>query len=156
MNDSEGCRALAEHLHHEHGRLNRLLLETGHEVAGLASVAQPEQALAQLALRLADLRKQLQSHFAEEEAGGCLEEAVTRCPSLAEDSKAVVREHPQLDRMLEQLVAQTRDATAVLADIQRSYRAFFEKLQAHEAAQNRILQMAFGAEAADYDIEEVD
>ncbi len=58
--------------------------------------------------------------------------------------------------MLEQLVAQTRNSAASAVDVQRDYRAFAEKLHAHEAAENRLLQMAFGTEAADYDVEGVD
>jgi len=153
MNGAEDCRAYVEHLQHEHGRLNQLLLEIGHEVAALGRAGQPEDSIAHLAQRLTDLRQQLQAHFAEEEAGGCLEEAVARCPSLNEDSKAIVAEHPLLDRMLEQLLVQTRNRAVSGADVQRDYRAFGEKLHAHEAAENRLLQMAFGAEATDYDVE---
>jgi hypothetical protein len=58
--------------------------------------------------------------------------------------------------MLEQLLVQTRDLTVTPADVQREYRAFAEKLHAHEAAETRLLQVAFGAEAADYDVENAD
>ena len=109
MNEAEDCRAYVEHLQHEHGRLNQLLLEIDHEVAALGRVGQPEVPITHFAQRLADLRQQLQAHFTEEEAGGCLEEAVSRCPSLSEDSKAIVAEHSVLDRMLEQLHVQTRN-----------------------------------------------
>jgi len=156
INEAEGCHAYVEHLQHEHGRLNQLLLAIGHEVAELSKAGQPEDAIAHLAQRLADLRQQLQAHFAEEETGGCLEEAVTRCPSLSGDSKTIVAEHPLLDHMLEQLVAQTRNPAVRPADVQRDYGAFAEKLHTHEAAESRLLQMAFGAEAADYDVEGAD
>ena len=153
MSDADDCYAYVEHLQHEHGRLHRLLLEIGHEVAALRGVGQPADAVVRLAERLTDLRQQLQTHFAEEEAGGCLEEAVVRCPSLSEDCKTILAEHPVLDRMLEQLLVQTRNRAVSGADVQRDYRAFGEKLHAHEAAENRLLQMAFGAEATDYDVE---
>jgi hypothetical protein len=147
---------LVEHLHHEHHRLNQLLLEIGHEVAALSQPGRPEGPLAQLSQRLTDLRQELLAHYAEEETGGCLEEAVVRCPSLAGECKEVLAEHAVLDRMLDQLVTQSRNPAAVSADFAKNYRAFAEKLHAHEAAETRILQMAFGAEAADYDVESED
>jgi hypothetical protein len=156
MNESEGCHALVEHLHHEHDRLNQVLLKIGHEVAALSQPGRPGGLLAQLSQELAALRMELQAHFAEEETGGCLEEAVVRCPSLAGERKEVLAEHAVLDRMLDQLVAQTRNPAAASADVAKNYRAFAEKLQSHEAAETRMLQMAFGAEAADYDVESVD
>jgi Hemerythrin HHE cation binding domain len=153
MNEAEDCRAYAEHLQHEHSRLNQLLIKTGHEVKKLGQTSQPGEAIDNLAQRFADLRHQLQTHFTEEETGGCLEEAVTRCPSLSEDSKLIVAEHPILDRMLEQLLEQTRNRAVSGPDVERDYQAFAKKLHAHEAAENRLLQMAFGAEATDYDVE---
>jgi Hemerythrin HHE cation binding domain len=153
MNDAENCHAYVEHLQHEHGRLHRLLLEIGHEVAAASGACQPADVIAHLEQRLTDLRRQLQTHFAEEESGGCLEEAVTRCPSLSEDCKAILAEHPLLDKVLEQLLAQARDKSVSGADLQRDYGTFAKKLHEHEAAENRLLQMAFGAEGADYDVE---
>lgn len=152
MNGTEDSRAYVEHLQREHHRLNRLLLEIGHEVEELVRVSQPGITFEHVAQRLADLHQQLRSHFMEEETGGCLEEAVSRCPSLSEDCKRIIAEHAVLDRMLEQLVAQTRNQEVLSADVQRSYRAFAEKLRAHEAAETRLLRMAF-SDAADYDIE---
>jgi hypothetical protein len=153
MNEPEDCRAYVEHLQHEHGRLNQLLLEIGHEVEKLGQAGQPENAAANLAKRFTDLRQQLQTHFTEEETGGCLEEAVARCPSLSEDGTLIVAEHPVLDRMLEQLLVQIRNRAVSGPDVQRDYQAYAKKLHAHEAAENRLLQMAFGAEATDYDVE---
>jgi hypothetical protein len=153
MNESEGCHALVEHLHHEHHRLNQLLLEIGYEVAALGQAGRPAGALVRLSQRLVALRSELQAHFAEEETGGCLEEAMVRCPSLSGEGKAILAEHKVLNRSLEQLVVQTRNPSAVPADVEKSYRAFAEMLQAHDAAETRILQMAFGAEAAEYDVE---
>ena len=156
MNEAEGCHAYVEHLQHEHSRLNHLILEIDHEVAALSQAGQLAGAIAHLAQRLVDLRQQLKAHYAEEESGGCLEEAVTRCPSLSGDTRAIVAEHPVLDQMLAQLVAQTRKPSMSTAELERDFRTFAEKLHAHEAAENRLLQMAFGTEAADYDVEGVD
>jgi hemerythrin len=152
MNDPEECFAYAEHLHHEHRRLNQLLRDINHEVAQLGQ-AVPDARTAQLAKRIDDFRWQLQKHFAEEESGGCLKEAVTRCPSLGTDAKAILEEHPQLDRMLEQIEAQASDPGTKPSEIQQKWETFSKKVHAHEAAETRLLQMAFGAEAADLDVE---
>lgn len=156
MNEPDECIAYAEHMHHEHRRLNRLLLEIGRDFGRLDSPLRPPELLTHLSERIADLRQQLQAHYAEEEAGGCLEEAVTRCPSLACDCQAIVAEHPLLDRMLGDLLAKTRDATARPAEQQQAWRDFYTKIQLHDAAETRLLQTAFGAEAADHDVEEAE
>jgi len=153
MNDPEECFAYAEHLNHEHRRLNQLLAAIGHDVVQLGGQEKGQSQIARLRKRIADLRQQLQAHFAEEESGGCLEEAVTRCPSLAVDTKAILEEHPQLDQMLGQLAAQTGDPAAKAAELQRNWQAFSKKFHAHEAAETRLLQMAFGGDAADLDVE---
>ena len=151
MNGADDCRAYVEHLQHEHGHINQLLLEIGHEVTALVKANDRPAAINHLAKRLSDLRQQLQQHFAEEETGGCMEEAVARCPTLTESSNGILAEHPQLDQLLEKLVEQIR--TASPANVQRDFQAFANQLREHEQAENRLLQMAFGAEAADYDVE---
>jgi hypothetical protein len=128
-------------------------LEIGHDIA---QVGRPD---AQPGLRerletcVTDLCGQLTAHFAEEETGGCLEEAVTRCPSVAGDIKPIMEEHPLLDQLLRTLLAQISDPAATPADLQASWQAFYGKIHAHEAAETRILRMAFGAQSAEYDIE---
>lgn len=104
MSEAEGCGAYVAHIQQEHHQLNELLLQTGHEIDGLSHAIPRAVALAHLSQRLVDLHQQLQSHFTEEETGGCLEEAVARCPSLSNDCKTAMAKHTVLDRTLEQLV----------------------------------------------------
>jgi hypothetical protein len=100
-----------------------LLLKIDQQAAELVRADRRGVTLEQLTRRLVQLRQELQSHFAEEEMGGCLEEAVSRRPSLSEISKRIVSEHAILDGMLEHLVTQTRDPKANIEDLQRDYRA---------------------------------
>src|SRR5690349_18183017 len=153
MNEPDECVAYAEHLHHEHSRLNRLLLGIGEEISRLGLPDTDRSLRAQIETRLTDLRDQLKTHFAEEEDGGCLEEAVTRCPSLATDAKAIFEEHAVLDRLLCAVLVQVSDPAATTVEMQGSWKKFYKKIQAHEAAETRLLQMAFGAETADHDVE---
>ena len=152
MNDDEECVAYAEHLHHEHRRLNRLILEIGHEVAQLEGPQADHGLLQRLETRITDLCDQLKAHFAEEEAGGCLEEAASRCPSLVGDIETILKEHHLLDQLLCTLLSRVSDP-AKPADIQATWQAFYSKIRAHEAAETRLLRMAFGAESAEYDTE---
>jgi len=156
MNGAQDCRAYIEHLRHEHHQIIQLLLEIGHQITNAGNAAPSSAARDALVRRLGELYKQLRTHFAEEEAGGCLEEAVTRCPSLGDECQTILAEHAVLSRELEQLVKHSQDPSVSPADLALSYQAFAQQLRVHDAAETRMLQMAFGAEAADYDVEEVD
>jgi iron-sulfur cluster repair protein YtfE (RIC family) len=106
-----------------------------------------------LETRITDLLSQLKAHFAEEESGGCLEEAVSRCPSTARETETVLKEHHQLDQLLCCVLSQVSNL-ATPAEIQASWQAFYAKIRAHEASETRLLRMAFGHESAESDIEE--
>jgi hypothetical protein len=153
MNGVDYCAAYLEHLQAEHHRLNCALLEIRHQFAKLHCSSRPEAALATIIERLEDLLRELRSHFAEEEAGGCLEEAVARCPSLGPQTKDLMGAHPQLARELEQLLAATKTGKANGEVWQQQFEAFATDLRTHECAENRLLQTAFGGDAADYDVE---
>jgi hypothetical protein len=96
---------------------------------------------------LDDLLVRLKQHFVEEEAGGVLEEATSRLPRLAAESDAVERQHAPLLRQLEQIVQQARGGDGegrsggALTD---AFGRFAHALRAHEAAENRIAEEAFG------------
>jgi iron-sulfur cluster repair protein YtfE (RIC family) len=156
MNGPEESVAYAEHLHHEHRRLNRLLLDISHDVVQLRGPNVDQGLLQRLEARFTDLCDQLKVHFAEEEAGGCLEEAATRCPSLAGDIKTIFEEHHILDQLLCRLLSEVSDTAAKPADIQASWQAFYDKVRTHEAAETRLLRMAFGSESAELDTEDDD
>src|SRR5262245_58501626 len=99
------CGALLEHLQAEHHHLNCALLEIRHRFADLVrSQEQEAAAVAGIRHRLEDLQKELGSHFAEEEGGGCLEEVAARCPSLGLQIKEVMGQHPLLTQALDQLI----------------------------------------------------
>ncbi len=154
MDADEESVAYAEHLHHEHHRLNRLLLEIGHEVARLVGPPADRTLLQRLETRITDLWDQLKAHFAEEEDGGCLEEAVTRCPALAVNLQSIMEEHSVLEQLLGQLLAEVSDPSIAPAEVGAKWQAFYNKIRAHEAAETRLLRMAFGHESAEYDTED--
>jgi hypothetical protein len=92
------------------------------------------------------LRDYLQHHFAEEEEGGVLEEAMCRLPRLCPRAAALERQHgnlrEQMARIIEQAErcgcsAERRQAVA------RDFSRFAYALRAHEAAENGIAEEAF-------------
>ena len=92
------------------------------------------------------LRDQLARHFAQEEAGGYLEEAIVRLPQIAPQAKVLQRQHRDfLDRANAMLAdAETGDSAAnALLKLKADYVAFAKRLEAHEAAENVLLQRAF-------------
>ena len=153
MNAVNHCGAYLEHLQAEHHRLNCCLLGIRHQFAKLNRSTQPPDALAGLIKRLEDLMRELRSHFAEEEAGGCLEEAVARCPGLGPQAKDLMDEHPQFTRALGQLLANMNERAANPEAWRKQFEAFARELKAHECAENRLLQTALGGAGSDYDVE---
>jgi hypothetical protein len=95
---------------------------------------------------LQELRAHLKQHFAEEDEGGVLEEALSRLPRLAPEFSVVERQHAPLLRQMDELAQKaqngglTLDQWRSLAD---EFGRFVYALRAHEAAENRIVDEAF-------------
>jgi hemerythrin len=96
----------------------------------------------------------LRQHFAEEEAGGLLDEAISRLPRLGPQVTALERQHEPLLRELGQLLAKVQQCGCSEEKwqcIARELKAFTESLRTHEAAENRLAAEAFNGESA-YDV----
>jgi len=148
MRDLQDCLPYVKHLHMEHRRLNEVL----RRISGLFAPADSQQSSnipTQLVGSLADLRAELSHHFAAEESGGCMEEAVSRCPGLSPDAKKVEAEHvvllQKLDDVIQRATSQPRQTVGV-ASLKQEFQLFADTLRQHEAAENRILQMGFGVQ----------
>lgn len=97
--------------------------------------------------QLSALRDELSRHFAEEEDGGCIEEAVCRCPSMSREAQQLELQHETLLDQLEQLIVRHRLTTMnveCIDSVKQEFEEFSQQLHAHEAAENSILQHAFG------------
>lgn len=158
MRDFDDCRPYVEHLRLEHEHLHDVLRRLQSQLSELCRCEQQRQAQVQgFVTSLCDLRAELMRHFAEEEEGGCLEEAESRSPSVAAEVKRVRAEHAMLRKEMDRLA----DSATALLDAPRGLASIYEdfvKLAAairnHEAAENRILLYGFGAEAMDEIMEE--
>ena len=134
-------QAVGEHrdLHAAVDRIRHVLEGRAERDAATADVA------AAKALILA-LRERLARHFAQEEEGGYLDEAVTRVPKMAPQARSLQRQHHEfLDLADAMLVdAGSDEATSVVwSKLKSDYVSFAKRLSAHEAAEDVLLQRAF-------------
>jgi hypothetical protein len=136
-----------EHVLAEHQRLDQLIRRT---LATCPNREEPDlnEWISRTTTSLKLIRRELAHHFREEEQGGCLEEAVARCPALSADAQALEGEHAQLLSELDWLICRCElgmNATAnEVRDIQGAVEALVHKLRAHEARENRVMQRGFG------------
>jgi iron-sulfur cluster repair protein YtfE (RIC family) len=134
-------QAVAEHreLHAAVERIHKLLTDRPD------GDATPEH-VAEATRDIRELRDKLAQHFAQEEEGGYLEEAVGRFPQVALQAETLQRQHGTLLKLANLMLAdaETGDkAPAVWRKLQADYDPFAKRLHAHEAAENVLLQRAF-------------
>lgn len=145
MNTPNDCQAFVVHLQDEHRRLD----EAAHKVEELlASRLKNRPRLADTkdaANQLRRLRERLNRHFQEEEEGGCIEEAVARCPTLSQDAFDLEREHRELLGELDQLIV-AAEREQPLAKLDERYHVFVGRLRAHEAQENELVQRGFNVQ----------
>lgn len=113
----------------------------------LNSTEQPTSERLDEALRqLSELRARLAQHFAQEEKGGYLEEAIIRLPRIQPQAAILQRQHGEFLESANQLLRDARLQQTV-AECWRSlrdgYGLLLKRLEAHEAAENKLLQTAF-------------
>ncbi len=146
MRNYDECRTYVEHLLAEHRRLHRMLVLGRKTIAG--SESNRDVWTRNVIKVLRDVRAELQCHFAEEEGGGCLDEAVSFRPQLAPELKRIEVQHPRLLAELDRLIAQTADYNGTVQDrmlVERGFDELCRELHAHEAAENEVLRQGFGA-----------
>ena len=137
-------QALAEH-HDLHRNIEEIgsLLET--TAARDASTELVGQALA----RVKGLCSMLRQHFAQEEEGGYLEEAIARLPSLAPQAAILQKQHAEFIETANKLIAAAEGASTPAGQwqaMQEGFRMCSKKLLAHEAAENAVLQRAYNVD----------
>ncbi len=139
--------AYVAHMRAEHRRLSHCLrgVERQWEAVGLAPAS--SELFDHLLQELRALRAELARHFAEEEAGGCLEEAVSALPQLSREVARLEREHAELlealDRLLLDMRAGARRGSPVRT-CEHEFRRLAARLRGHEAAETRILESCSG------------
>jgi hypothetical protein len=148
MVDVNESRPYVAHLRAEHRRLDAAvrIIQGLFPASAVGSASFPSGE--QLRQRLIALRDELERHFAEEEQGGCIEEAVCRCPSLSPKALELRLQHPILLEQLQRIIRRSEVVESLPRGgegVERGFADFAEKLRGHEDAENRILQQAFGS-----------
>lgn len=95
-------RVYAQHLQLQQQSIQRLLEKIRSAVYGAAGC---ETAFQEAGQHLRELRTELQRDFAEESGGGCLDEAVSRCPRLAHAVQELEQKYPPLLASVDRLIA---------------------------------------------------
>jgi iron-sulfur cluster repair protein YtfE (RIC family) len=147
-------RSYVNHLLSEHRRLHHLLRDARRALA----VSGVRKSPAECVEVLGRVRDELRSHFADEEEGGCLAEAVSRCPSLSAETRAIEAQHPALLMRLDTLIdriSRCDASTECRIETVRDFDDLLRELRSHEAAENNILRRGFGTNVVDDDEAEI-
>ncbi len=130
----------------EHRELQSRLSKLRALVGAPQSAPEIAGGLIELAKQLRQMRERMEIHFAEEAAGGFLEEAVTRLPRLAESAANIEAEHPELLRRVDSaltLAEKADPSTEGWQHVRGAVEEFVRQMLAHEAKENRLLQQGF-------------
>jgi hypothetical protein len=136
----------------EHQELRRLV-QSLHETLG-GERPWSREASAESARILGALLAHLKRHFAQEEAGGYLEEALALAPRFTNDAARLLRQHPQLLEATRQTCKTAERAggePAVWPQLKDELQSLLKDLMGHEGAENRIVQAAFNTGVEDLD-----
>ncbi|MCX7432491.1 MAG: hypothetical protein NTY17_16080 [Planctomycetia bacterium] len=138
------------HLLAEHRDLFHLM----HSVQlAFAMAGQPRpESRADVLEALHHLREHLGDHFAQEELGGFLEEAMTRMPRLSAAVRSIVAQHPallaELDRVIDELTMVEKSGGFAAGAKSWSvavhaFEAFAANMAAHERSENMVVQEGY-------------
>ncbi|MCH5372764.1 MAG: hemerythrin domain-containing protein [Planctomycetes bacterium] len=138
--------AFTSHLRSEH----RLLRESLEHVQQRWNKSRRRQLssrdIDELADSLAELRAVLAHHFAEEESGGCIEEAVTHAPQLSRKASQLEHEDSSLLQQLDDIIRRLRARPKSIGKIEKDYRRVHQKICDHADAESRIVEEGLGTD----------
>lgn len=126
------------HLRAEHYRLDQLTRSIRDDLSDASEDDWNRVTRPHLAAKLGALKDELSRHIGEEEHGGCIDEAISRLPSLAKEAEQLAQESDELRKSLWQVMHFVDAGTQ--ADAQRSFRAFAGKLIVHERHETQVAE----------------
>ena len=97
--------------------------------------------------RLSELREVLATHFADEEEGGYLASALAVAPQFSERAAQLQKQHAEFLQTLERIIADLKAPEPRCQgwnEARLRVEKFLAQLRQHEAAENAIVQSAFG------------
>ncbi|MDX1961586.1 MAG: hemerythrin domain-containing protein [Pirellulales bacterium] len=142
---------LLGHLSVEHRELHARLQHLRQIIAacGGSPTLPPPERLAEFVRELELLEEELRGHFAREEAGGYLEEAVTRRPVLNQESERLIHEHQAL---LAEMVALRKTVGSAMLNATiwpeawARFHTLCRNLCEHESNENKLIQRGYNVD----------
>ena len=143
---SDGTFAYVDHMLSEHRRLDQLIRRT------LATVPSWEELdaadwLPRVRSGLVAIQLELAHHFRAEEQGGCLEEAVARCPQLSAEVQKIEAQHDDLLARLGELMDRCqccgKQTPQQARCLEQELRQIIRELRLHETLEKKIMQQGF-------------
>ena len=148
MRDLLECQGLVSYMRADHERIHKLVAAVRRAMRPSVTGSQRGDP-AEVRERLATLLAQLRRHFADEEEGGVMEEAICFCPSLSHEATVLADDHPVLLRSLERILVRLNETPIrprVTAEEEALVDQFASQLREHEAAENRLFSLALGGD----------
>ncbi len=93
---------------------------------------------------LTELREELFHHFAEEQAGGCVEEAVSHAPHLSRDRAQLERDDHKLIKLIDGLIKSLCKSPESIKGVEKKYFQLVQQIGSYEAAESRLVAESFG------------
>jgi hypothetical protein len=127
-----------------------------HEMLQAIQTAMRERRLGResLAQAVAEVKRQVVEHFDHEECGGYFAEALEAAPHWSERAAGLLAEHAAMAGELEMFCKQVGESLAGPSDwhaLEQCFARFVARFQAHETAENELLQAAYGEDIGSAD-----
>jgi hypothetical protein len=102
MSEHEDCRTYMDHTRLQHRRMNQIVERLRPLIHGAAGC---DTAFVDAKQLIGDLADQFGRHVAEEAGGGCVEEAVCRCPRLSPQACELNAQYVQIQATIARIAA---------------------------------------------------
>ena len=143
MNNQQASQSYLGHLRAEHNRLELLSRNIRDRFMGSRDDSWNRVDRPEIAARLGALQDELAKHIDRENAGGCLEEAVSRLPSLSPSAQKINQENDELKERLQQVMRIVDHGSR--ADAKSAFLAFATDLQRHERFEEKVVAQGLNA-----------
>ena len=136
--------AYVTQLRSEHRRVKRCLAKVERQWDVIRQGARSALGFDELIGSLTELRDELSHHFAEEQAGGCVEEAVSHAPHLGRDRVQLERDDHELIKLIDGLIKNLRKSPKSIKAVEKKYLQLVQQIGTYEAAESRLVAESFG------------
>jgi hypothetical protein len=146
MSEHEDCRAYMDLIRLQHRELRQLIERLRQLVRGAAGCESAFDDAKQLLGGLAD---HFARHVVQETGGGCIEEAVCRCPRLAPQVRDVTAQYPRIQAEIARMVAKFTDCRRLGPTsrmVEQELEQLAQNLDRLESDERYILREAFGTD----------